>query len=77
MGPMLELRAVMPSVTCALGDDHEGAGIVVEAAVADVADDADDLPGGLSELGADAFADEELLANGILFGEVFFREWSR
>ena len=55
------------------GDDHERAGIVIEAAVADVADDADDLAGGLCELGADAFADEELLANGIAFGPVFFR----
>ena len=54
------------------GDDHERARIVIEAAVADVADDADDLAGGLSELGADAFADEELLANGIAFGPVFF-----
>ncbi len=59
------------------GNDHERAGIVVEAAIADVADDADDLPGGLSELGADAFADEELLADGVLFGPVFFAEWSR
>jgi hypothetical protein len=33
------------------GNDHKGARIVVEAAIADVADDADDLPGGLSELG--------------------------
>ena len=33
------------------GNDHEGARIVVEAAIADVADDADDLPGGLSRTG--------------------------
>ena len=54
------------------GDDHQRAGIVIETAVADVPDDADDLAGGLCELGADAFADEQLLANGIAFGPVFF-----
>ena len=64
----------MPSVTWELGNDHEGARIVVEAAIADVADDADDLPGGLNELRADAFADEQLLADRVLFGEEFFAE---
>ena len=54
------------------GNDHERMGIVVEATVAAVGDDADDLAGGLSELGADAFANEELLANGIVFRPVFF-----
>ena len=66
----------MPSVTWELGNDHERAGIVVEAAIADVADDADDLAGRLSELRADAFADEELLADGISFGqELLAKAW--
>ena len=56
------------------GNNHEGAGIVVEAAIADVADDADDLAGRLSELRADAFADENLLADGIFFGQEAFGE---
>ena len=52
------------------GDDHERARIVIEATVADVPDDADDLAGGFCELGADAFADQQLLADGIALGPV-------
>ena len=62
----------MPSVTWDCGNDHERAGIAVEAAVADVAYDADDLAGGFFELRADAFADDDLLADGIFFGPEFF-----
>ena len=53
-----------------LRNDHERAGIAIEAAIADVSDDADDLAGGLFKLRADAFADDDLLADGILFGPV-------
>ena len=42
-----------------------GRGIAVEAAVADVSDDTDDLAGGLLKLGTDAFADDDLLADGV------------
>ena len=56
------------------GNNHERARIVVEAAIANVADHADDLPCGLRELRADAFADEQLLPDGVLFGKEFFHE---
>ena len=46
----------------------------IEAAVANVASDADDLAGGLFKLRTDIVADDDLLADGILFRPVFFRQ---
>ena len=62
----------MPSVTWDCGHDHERAGIAVEATVADVAYDADDLAGGFFELRPDAFADDDLLADGVFLWPVLF-----
>ena len=56
-----------------LGNNHELLGIAVEAAVANVAGDADDLTRAFSKLRADIFADDDLLADGILFGPIFLR----
>ena len=54
-----------------LRDDHERARVAVEAAVVNVADDADDLARGLFKLRADSFADDDLLADRIFLGPVF------
>ena len=67
----------MPSGTCAWGTIMSGRGIAVEAAVADVADDADDLARGLVKLRADAFADDDLLADGIFLWASISSPWPR
>jgi hypothetical protein len=54
-----------------LGNDHHRSRIAIEAAVVDVANDADDLAGGLFELRANAPADDDLLADGVIFGPEF------
>ena len=60
-----------------LGTIMSGPGIVVEPAVADVADDADDLAGGLCELRADAFADERSAGRRDRLWASIFSPWSR
>ena len=56
-----------------LGNDHQRTRIAVEPAVANVADDADDLARGFFKLRADAFADDDLLADRILLRPVLLR----
>ena len=53
-----------------LRNDHLREWIAVEAAIVNVADDTDDLAGGFLKLRTDAFADDDLLADGIVFGPV-------
>ena len=55
-----------------LRDDHERARFAVETTVADVSDDPDDLAGRLFKLRANAFADDDLLADGIALGPILF-----
>ena len=70
-GPMRALSAVMPSVTCAWGTIISGCGSRFQSATVNVANDADDLPGGLIELRSNSLADDDLLADGVLFGPEF------
>jgi hypothetical protein len=44
--------------------------IAIERAVPHVADDADDLPGGLFELRTQAFADVEAIGQRVAFGPI-------
>jgi hypothetical protein len=55
-----------------LGDDHHRLRIAIETAIVYVAGDSDDLARRLVKLRANALADNDLLADGVLFGPELF-----
>ena len=72
MGPMRGVQRGHAVRNLRLRHDHERTRIAIQAGIVDIANDADDLPGGLCELRTSLFADDDLLAEGSSFGQYCF-----